>query len=112
MVFLVSSNKAKRVKPPGLLQPFEIPSSRWESSSMDFIDLPTTQGGYDSILVMVDCLTKMTHVILTRKIVTTPQVADLFTTRVFCLHGLPRSIVSDRDVNFFCHFWTTVFDAL
>ena len=80
---------------------------------MDFIvDLPTTQGGYDAILVVVNRLTKMAHFILTRESVSAPQVADLFISHVFRLHGLPRSIVSDRDTHFTSHFWTAVFDAL
>ena len=80
---------------------------------MDFIvDLPTTQGGYDSILVVVERLTKMAHFIPTRESVIAPQVADLFISHIFRLHGLPRSIVSDRDTRFTSHFWTAVFDAL
>ena len=80
---------------------------------MDFIvDLPTTQGGYDAILVVVDRLTKMAHFIPTRESVSAPQVADLFISHIFRLHGLPRSIVSDRDTRFTSHFWTAVFDAL
>ena len=80
---------------------------------MDFIvDLPTTQGGYDAILVVVDRLTKMAHFIPTRESVSVPQVADLFLSHIFCLHGLPRSKVSDRDTRFTSHFWTAVFDAL
>ena len=80
---------------------------------MDFIvDLPTTQGGYDAIFVVVDGLTKMTHFIQTRESVSAPQVADLFISHVFHLHGLPRSIVSNRDTHFTSHFWTVVFDAL
>ena len=80
---------------------------------MDFIvDLPTTQGGYDAILVVVDRLTKMAHFIPTRESVSAPQVADLFISHIFCLHGLPRSIMLDRDTRFSSHFWTAVFDAL
>ena len=62
--------------------------------------------------MVVDCLTKMAHFIPTRKTVTTPQAADLLITHIFRLHGLPRSIVSDRDVKFTSQFWTVVFEAL
>ena len=110
--FACQVSKAERVKPPGFLQPVEIPSGKWESISMDFIvDLPTTQGGYDAILVVVDRLTKMAHFIPTRESVSAPQVADLFISHIFRLHGLPRFIVSDRDTRFTSHFWTAVFDA-
>ena len=61
---------------------------------MDFIvDLPTTQGGYDAILVVVDCLTKMAHFIPTRESISAPQLADLFISHIFRMHGLPISIV-------------------
>ena len=69
-------------------------------------------GGYDAILVVVDRLTKMAYFIPTRESVSVPQVAKLFISHVFRLHGLPRSIMSDRDTRFTTHFWTTVFDAL
>ena len=71
-----------------------------------------TQGGYDAILVVVDRLTKMTHFIPTREFVSAPQVVDLFISHVFRLHGLPSSIVSNRDTRFTSHFWSAVFDAL
>ena len=80
---------------------------------MDFIvDLPMTQGGYDAILVVVDRLTKMAHFIPTRESVSAPQVADLFISHIFRLHGLPKSVVLDKDTHFTSHFWTVVFDAL
>ena len=61
---------------------------------MDFIlGLPKTQRQKDTILVVVDRLSKMAHFIATREIVEAPQVADLFIQNVFRLHGLPISIV-------------------
>ena len=63
---------------------------------MDFIlRLLKTQRQKDTILVVVDRLSKMAHFIATREIVEAPQVADLFIQNVFRLHGLPVSIVSD-----------------
>ena len=56
--------KAERVKLPGKLQPLAIPEMKWECISMDFVTgLPTVQGGYDSIMVIVDMLTKVAHLI-------------------------------------------------
>ena len=61
--------KAVRQKPAGLLQPLEIPEKRWQSVSMDFItDLPATSRGKDTILVVVDRLSKMVHLIPMNKI--------------------------------------------
>ena len=80
---------------------------------MDFITgLPRTPRQKDSILVVVDRLSKMAHFIATKEIVEAPQVAELFIQNVFRLHGLPSSIVSDRDVRFTGHFWRHVFAKL
>ena len=66
---------------------------------MDFIvDVAMTQGRYDSILVVADRITKMAHFIPIRTLVTALQVAYLFITHVFHLHGLPISILSNMDV--------------
>ena len=71
--FACQVSKAERVKSPSFLQPLEISSGRWESISMDFIvDLPMIPGGYDTILVVVDRLTKMAHFIPTRESVSAP----------------------------------------
>ncbi|MCO5555871.1 hypothetical protein L7F22_009416 [Adiantum nelumboides] len=108
--FQCQAIKAERIKTPGLLHPLQIPESNWQSISMDFIvGLPTTQRQKDTILVVVDRLSKMAHFISTKETVEAPQVADLFIQNVFRLHGMPSSIVSDRDVRFTGHFWTQIF---
>lgn len=102
-------NKSKTVKPGGLLQPMPIPGSKWESVGMDFITgLPCTKAGYDSVLVVIDRLSKLVHLIPTTTNVTATEVARLFVQHVIRLHGVPRSIVSDRDHNFTSNFWKTV----
>jgi hypothetical protein len=64
---------------------------------MDFIvGLPRTQKGYDSIWVIVDRLTKVTHFVLVKTTYTGPQLAELYISRIVCLHGVPKKIVSDR----------------
>ena len=66
---------------------------------MDFITkLPRTRSGYTSIFVVVDRLTKMVHFIPTVDSLTAPECAALFRDRIFSLHGMPKDIVSDRDV--------------
>ncbi|MCO5572540.1 hypothetical protein L7F22_026295 [Adiantum nelumboides] len=93
--------------------PLQVPDSNWKSISMDFIvGLPKTQRQKDTILMIVDRFSKMAHFIATRETVEAPQVADLFIDHVFRLHGLPMSIVSDRDVRFTGHFWRHVFGRL
>ena len=90
----------------GLLQPLSIPSLRWESVSMDFMtSLPTSARGNDSIMVVVDRLTKRAHFIPMKSTHTAAQVAQHFVKHVFKLHGVPKSIVSDRDPRFTSDFW-------
>ena len=99
-------NKPSTQKPVGLLQPLPIPHRPWVSISMDLItDLPETNEGYNAIVVVVDRLTKMTHFIPCTTKVTTQQLAQLFLTNIFRLHGIPEEIISDRDRRFTSHFW-------
>eukprot|EP00253_Pinus_taeda_P018120 PITA_18120 len=86
--------------PAGLLQPLPILEGKWESISMDFITgLPMVQGK-DYIFVVVDRLTKYAHFFAISAHYTAAQVAELFFGEIFRLHGLPKTIVSDRDNRF------------
>jgi hypothetical protein len=65
---------------------------------MDFIvGLPKTQSGYDSIWVIVDRLTKIAHFIPVKITYSRPQLAELYISRIVCLHGVPKKIMSDRE---------------
>lgn len=99
-------NKGRNRRSYGLLQPLPIPERQWESTSMDFIThLPATTDGYDAIMTVVDRLTKMVHVVPTRTTATAPDIAELYFTTVTRLHGLQKSIISDRDPKFTSKFW-------
>ena len=106
-------NKVSNQVPAGLLQPLPVPGQPWSSMSMDFVvDLPTTANGFDSIMVMVDRLTKMVHLAPCHKADNASDVAMLFQKHVACLHGFPDSVVTDRDPKFMSKFWQSLMDHL
>jgi hypothetical protein len=93
-------------KPIGILHPLPIPDRKWEQTTTDLItQLPKTKSGHDAIAVFVDKLTKMVHLAPTKTTVTAPEFAQLYFNNVVRLHGLQRSIVSDRDPRFTSKFW-------
>ena len=98
--------KADYQKPSGLLQPLEVPKWKWESISMDFVDgLPKTRRGNDSIWVVVDRLTKTAHFIPISSNRNASKLAQMFVKEIVRLHGIPKTIISDRDTLFTSRFW-------
>jgi hypothetical protein len=99
-------NKPSQQAPMGQLMPLPIPTRPWQQVSMDLItQLPRSHRGNDAIVVFVDKLTKMVHYSATTTNVSAPQLATLFLRDVVRLHGVPESILSDRDPRFTAHFW-------
>ena len=97
--------KAEHQRPSGLLQPLEIPEWKWEHATMDFVvGLPTTQKGFDAIWVIVDRLTKSAHFLPIKIRFNLDQLAKLYVKEVVSRHGVPVSIVSDRDPRFTSNF--------
>ena len=106
-------NKPSNQRQQGLLQPLEVSTRRWERVSMDLIThLPKTKRGYDSLFVIVDYCTKMIVLRPTVATATAVDIARIFVDAVVRTHGLPRTIVSDRDTKFTSNFWREVWKTM
>jgi hypothetical protein len=105
--------KADHMRHAGLLQPLSIPAWKWEDISMDFIvGLPLTGRKFNSIWVIVDRLTKSAHFIPVHTRYRAEKYAELYIYRILCLHGVLRTIVSDRGPQFVARFWEQLHASL
>ncbi|GJR63251.1 putative reverse transcriptase domain-containing protein [Tanacetum coccineum] len=105
--------QAEHQKPSGFLQQPEIPEWKWEKITMDFITkLPKSSSGHDTIWVVVDRLTKSAHFLPIREDYKTEKLAKIYTNEIVARHGVPVSIISDRDGRFTSHLWQAFQEAL
>ena len=107
--------KTEHHLPRGYFESLEIPKQRWQSIYMDWLNLHRVsyQGQlYNEVLTVTDRATKMVHLIPTSNTSTALDTASQFITQIVRLHGLPRSIVSDRDSVFTSQFWRAICQAL
>ncbi|GJW07676.1 putative reverse transcriptase domain-containing protein [Tanacetum coccineum] len=105
--------KAEHQRPSGLLVQPNIPEWKWENITIDFITkLPKTVAGYDSIWVIVDRLTKSAYFLPIKEIDSTEKLTRLYMKDIVARHGLPVSIISDRDSHFTSRVWQSLHEAL
>jgi hypothetical protein len=98
--------KASHLKVVGTLQPLPIPSWKWEEICMDFIvGLPNTSRHHDSIWIILDMLTKIAQFLPVHTTHKTEKYAEIYIDQIVRLHGIPRTIVSDRGAPFVARFW-------
>ncbi|WOG92319.1 hypothetical protein DCAR_0311582 [Daucus carota subsp. sativus] len=98
--------KAEHQKPSGLIQPLEIPEWKWEHIAMDFIiGLPRTKSNHVAIWVIIDRLTKSAHFLPINERFSMDKLIHMYLKEIVTRHGVPVSIVSDRDPRFNSRFW-------
>ncbi|CAL8155924.1 unnamed protein product [Prunus armeniaca] len=105
--------KAEHQKPSGSLQPLPVAEWKWDHITMDFVTgLPRSPKGRDAIWVIVDRLTKSAHFLPVKTTEYTENLGKLYVREIVRLHGIPVSIVSDRDSKFTSKFWGSLQKAL
>jgi hypothetical protein len=106
-------DKADYMKHGGLLQPLSISDWKWDDISIDFIvGLPLIAHKFDLIWVIVDWFTISTHFIPIHTKYKAEKYAEIYITRVLCLHGVPKIIVSDQGSQFVARFWEQLHTSL
>jgi hypothetical protein len=104
-----SAKKNDQLHSAGLLQLLSVPSTVWADIGIDFIEGLPKVNGCSIILTVVDRFSKFTHFLPLVHPYTTTTVAPVFFDNIVKLHGVPSSIISDRDPAFTCHFWQELF---
>jgi hypothetical protein len=102
--------KVEHSHPVGLLEPLPILEKKWEVVTIDFLTkFPRIERQHDSIMVVVDKLTKASHFVPVKITHTTTNIAEIYMREMARLHGIPKAIVSDRDTKFTSNLWRGLF---
>jgi len=101
-------SKPQRHRPYGSLQQLPIPERSWNSISMDFIEKLPSSSSFDTILVIVDRLSKQAIFIPTQDTITSAELARLFIIHVFSKHRVPSHVTSNRGSEFVSHFFCSL----
>lgn len=105
--------KRYRPKPNGALRPLDVPFGRWLDISIDFVTgIPTSRQGNDMIMVVVDRFSKRAHFIAMKKTYGSTGIVRSLFRYVFCYHGFPQTIVSDRDIRFASGYYKELTERL
>ena len=105
--------KIEHQRPAGQLQLLDIPEWKWDHITMDFVSaLPKTRSSCEMIWVIVDRLRKSAHFVPLKVGCSMEKLATIYVTEIVRLHGIPISIVSDRDSRFVSRFWKSLHQAL
>ena len=107
------ANKERRSLPAGKLQPHSIPNKCWEVVTTDFVsEFPESSNGFDSVLVIVDKLSKRAIFIPTKKTIDTVEVTQLFHDHLFSKHGVPVTLILDRDKLFKSNYFKGLMELI
>jgi len=102
---ICQKSKIEHHKSSGMMQPLLVPEWKWDSISMDFVGaLLKIVKGSDSIWVIEDRLTNLAHFIPIKTSMSMVKLAEIYVVQIFRLHGIPSSMVSDRDMGFTSKF--------
>ncbi|GKD06283.1 putative reverse transcriptase domain-containing protein [Tanacetum coccineum] len=105
--------KAEHQRPPGLLVQPDIPQWKWDNITMDFVTkLPKSSQGYETIWVIDDRLTKSAIFVPMRETDPMDKLARMYLKEVVTRHGIPLSIICDRDLRFTSNLWRLLQNAL
>ena len=108
--------KSERKSSRGKIQPFLIQERKWQAIHIDWVlgvpTRPPDVGTYDAVLTITDRATKMVHFVATKRTEKATDTASYPMQHVVKAHGLPRSIICDRDSKFLSLFWPSVMQLM